>query len=155
MPGGPVWASWVTSSGDRPTPRLALHALAYPRAMPTERRESAIAGRGLFTTAELPTGASVDADPALLNHSCDPSVAWGPDGAALVAFRDLRAGDELTIDYATCTDDPTMLVRCHCETYRCRQLVTGDDWVIPELQRRYAGHFAPPVQRRIDAELYT
>jgi len=119
--------------------------------MPTERRESAIAGRGLFTTVDVHTGASVDADLMRLNHSCDPSVVWGPDGATLVAFRDLRAGEELTIDYATCTDDPRMLVRCHCETYRCRQLVTGDDWAIPEVQRRYAGHFAASVQRRIDA----
>jgi hypothetical protein len=29
-------------------------------------------------------------------------------------------------------------------------MVTGDDWQIPELQRRYAGHFAPEVRRRIE-----
>jgi hypothetical protein len=38
---------------------------------------------------------------------------------------------------------------CHCETYRCRQLVAGDDWRIPELQRRYDGHWVPFLQRRI------
>jgi hypothetical protein len=43
-----------------------------------------------------------------------------------------------------------MLVRCHCETYRCRQMVTGDDWRIPEVQRRYSGRFAAQVQRLID-----
>jgi hypothetical protein len=40
---------------------------------------------------------------------------------------------------------------CHCETYRCRQVIEGTDWQIPQLQRRYAGWFAPVVQQRIDA----
>ncbi|HEX5428944.1 MAG TPA: SET domain-containing protein [Pedococcus sp.] len=118
--------------------------------MALERRVSAIAGHGLFTTEDLPAGAVVDADLGLLNHSCDPAVAWVDGDERLVAFRDVAAGEELTVDYATCTTDGSMLLRCHCETYRCRQMVTGDDWQIPELQRRYAGHFAPEVRRRIE-----
>jgi len=115
-----------------------------------ERRASDIAGRGTFTTEPLPAGAPVAAEVDELNHSCDPSLVW--EGHGLVAFRDLAAEEELTVDYATSTTDPSMLLRCHCETYRCRQLVTGEDWLIPEVQRRYAGHFAPQVQRRIDAQ---
>ena len=116
--------------------------------MGIERRESDIAGHGLFTDAPLPAGQAVDVDADGLNHSCDPTLAWSGD--ALVAFRDIRRGEELTLDYATSTTDPAMLVRCHCETYRCRQMVTGDDWRIPEVQRRYAGHVAPEVQRAIE-----
>ncbi|MFC8504147.1 SET domain-containing protein-lysine N-methyltransferase [Pedococcus sp. NPDC057267] len=118
--------------------------------MPVERRPSAIAGRGLFTTQPLPTGTVVEVEAALLNHSCDPTLAWA--GARLVAFRDVAEGEELTVDYATSTTDPDLLVRCHCETYRCRQMVTGEDWRIPELQRRYAGHLATEVQAAVDAE---
>lgn len=118
--------------------------------MPVERRASAIAGRGLFTTQPLPDGSALEVDAALLNHSCDPTLAWA--GTRLVTFRDVAAGEELTVDYATTTTDPDMLVRCHCETYRCRQMVTGEDWRIPELQRRYAGHLAPEVQAALDAE---
>lgn len=117
--------------------------------MSTQRRRSDIAGHGWFTETALASGSAVDVDAGQLNHCCDPSLAWDGDGAGLVAFRDVAAGEELTIDYATCSTDPAMLVRCHCETYRCRQMVTGDDWRIPEVQRRYAGHFAPQVQRRI------
>jgi hypothetical protein len=29
-------------------------------------------------------------------------------------------------------------------------MVEGTDWRIPQLQRRYAGHWAPHVQRLID-----
>lgn len=116
-----------------------------------ERRASPIAGQGLFSDGALPSGSPVDADPDLLNHSCDPTLAWVDGGTRLAAFRDVAAGEELTVDYATCTTDPAMLLRCHCETYRCRQMVTGDDWRIPELQRRYPGHFRAEVQRCIDA----
>jgi hypothetical protein len=118
--------------------------------MAIERRASAIGGRGMFTTVALPRGARVVVDAGTLNHSCDPSLAWAPDGPGLVAFRDVEPGEELTVDYATSSTDPALVVRCHCETYRCRQLVTGDDWRIPQVQQRYAGHLAPAVQREVD-----
>jgi hypothetical protein len=28
--------------------------------------------------------------------------------------------------------------------------VTGSDWALPELQKRYKGYFSPYLQRRID-----
>jgi hypothetical protein len=124
---------------------------AYPAAMAFERRASVIAGRGMFTTSPLTRGVVVEVDPGLLNHSCDPTLVWTPDGLALVAFREVQPGEELTVDYATGTVDPDLVVRCHCETYRCRQLVTGDDWRIPQVQQRYTGHLAPVVQRDVDA----
>ena len=113
---------------------------------------SPIAGRGLFATRAVLAGtvlAGVDA--ALLNHSCEPTLGWTADGA-LVARLDIAAGVELTTDYATSIDDPDFVMMCHCETYRCRQLVEGDDWQIPQLQKRYAGFWAPAVQHRIDGQ---
>jgi hypothetical protein len=83
------------------------------------------------------------------NHSCDPNLWWA-DAFTLVARRDIAVGEELTSDYATSTADPAFLLRCHCESTRCRGMVTGDDWQIPELQARYAGHWVPMLQRRID-----
>lgn len=109
-----------------------------------ELRPSPIAGRGVFAAQELSAGVVV-AGP--LNHSCDPNVWF--EGAALVTRRPIAAGEELTYDYATGTTD--VLLYCHCETYRCRQLVEGSDWQIPQLQQRYAGHWAPAVQALIDA----
>jgi uncharacterized protein len=83
------------------------------------------------------------------NHSCDPNLWWA-DADTLIARRDIAPGEELTNDYATSTADPAFLLRCHCESTRCRGMVTGDDWRIPELQARYAGHWVPMLQRRID-----
>ena len=85
-----------------------------------------------------------------LNHSCDPNLGWSPD-SVLVAVRQIAAGGELTIDYATCVTDPAFVMMCHCETYRCRQVVEGTDWQIPQLQKRYAGMWAPAVQQLIDS----
>jgi SET domain len=116
-----------------------------------EARSSRIAGRGLFA-AEPVAGGSV----ALrqhgvgdLNHSCDPNLGWADD-STLVALRDITEDDELTVDYATAMCDPDFVMMCHCETYRCRQVIEGTDWRIPQLQKRYAGWFAPSVQRKID-----
>lgn len=115
-----------------------------------ELRPSRIAGRGLFALRAIPAGATVDVAADVLNHSCDPALGWSATGA-LVAMRDVAPGEELTIDYALHVDDPDFVLVCHCETYRCRQLIEGTDWQIPQLQKRYSGFWAPAVQRRIDA----
>jgi len=84
------------------------------------------------------------------NHSCDPNLRWA-DGYRLSARRDIGPAEELTNDYATSTADPSFLLRCHCGSTRCRGMVTGEDWRIPELQQRYDGHWVPMLQRRIRA----
>lgn len=112
-----------------------------------ERRASAIAGAGIFATVELAAGTVVA---GAFNHSCDPNTWF--DGDVLVTRRVVSAGEELTYDYATGPADwAGRALFCHCETYRCRQVVERDDWRIPQLQRRYAGHFSPSVQQLIDA----
>lgn len=86
-----------------------------------------------------------------VNHSCDPNA--GLDGQiVLVALRDIRAGEEITFDYATSDASPYDEFECGCGSRTCRGHVTGDDWRLPQLQQRYAGHFSPYIQRRIDAE---
>ena len=83
------------------------------------------------------------------NHSCDPNLGW-TDARTLRTMRDVPAGQELTLDYATVLVDPSYTLWCHCGTYRCRQVIEGTDWRITQLQRRYAGRWAPAAQRLID-----
>jgi SET domain-containing protein len=83
------------------------------------------------------------------NHSCEPNL-WWTGQYTLSARRDIATGEELTSDYSTSIADPQFLLRCHCESYRCRQMVTGDDWRIPQLQRAYANHWTPMLQHLID-----
>ncbi len=84
------------------------------------------------------------------NHSCDPNLGW-TDAYTLATMVEVRAGEELVSDYAMSTADPDYLLRCHCESYRCRQMVEGSDWRIPQLQDRYQGWWVPYVQGLVDA----
>ena len=119
---------------------------------------STIAGTGLFAGKHHDAGdVLIELDHApnsveefgLLNHSCDPSLGWR-GAQTLVALRDIPDGMELTVDYATAIDHRDWVMWCHCNTYRCRQVIEGNDWQIPQLQQRYHGHWTPGVQRRID-----
>ena len=116
-----------------------------------EARVSKIAGRGVFADEPMARGTAVLHQTGIgeLNHSCEPNLGWADDHT-LVAIRAIAVGDELTLDYATVITDPDFVMMCHCETYRCRQVIEGRDWKIPQLQKRYAGSWSPAVQRLID-----
>ena len=81
------------------------------------------------------------------NHSCDPNLGVRGE-ITFVAMRDIRAGEELTHDWAT-TDDDNYSLECKCGAPNCRKIVTGKDWQRPELQRRYAGYFSAYLARKI------
>ena len=88
--------------------------------------------------------------PDYINHSCEPNC--GLDGQiAIVAMHAIQAGDEVTIDYAMCDGSPYDEFDCACGSVQCRGRVTGNDWRDPVLWKRYAGHFSPYLQRRINA----
>jgi len=96
--------------------------------------------------------ASIGAEdpPDFINHSCEPNA--GLDGQiAIVAMRRIMPGEEVTIDYAMCDGSPYDEFDCACGSSLCRGKVTGDDWRNPALWKRYAGHFSPYLQRRIEA----
>jgi uncharacterized protein len=88
-------------------------------------------------------------DPAdYVNHSCEPNA--GILGSVLVvAMRDIERGEEICFDYAMCDADDYDEFVCECGTPSCRGLVTGADWMRPELQTRYAGFFSAYIARRI------
>jgi uncharacterized protein len=82
-----------------------------------------------------------------LNHSCDPNVGIRGE-ITFVAMRDIRAGEELTHDWAT-TDDDDYSVECNCGAFKCRKILTGKDWRRPDLQKRYVGYFSAYLARKI------
>jgi uncharacterized protein len=84
-----------------------------------------------------------------INHSCDPNA--GLNGQiAVVALRNIEAGEQVCFDYATSDSSPYDEFDCLCGSPQCRGRVTGNDWQLPELQERYHGYFMPYLQRRID-----
>jgi hypothetical protein len=97
------------------------------------------------------TAAEVESNLLCLNHSCRPNV--GVRGQiTFVAMHDIPAGSELTIDYAMIDGDPAERMTCACGAPECRTIITGSDWRLPELRRRYAGFFSRYIQDRIIAD---
>lgn len=86
----------------------------------------------------------------MINHSCEPSCGL-LGGIVVVAMRDLDVGDELTFDYAMSDGTDYDEFECHCGSQDCRGVVTGHDWRLPELQKRYDGYFSPYLAARIAA----
>ena len=81
------------------------------------------------------------------NHSCEPNL--GIRGQIVyVALRDIAAGEELTYDWAMEENAPTR-TRCRCGARRCRRVLSGRDWRIPRLQRRYRGYFSSYLEDKI------
>ena len=86
-----------------------------------------------------------------VNHSCNPNAGLSGQ-IGLVAMRDIKIGEEVCFDYAMSDTMPYDEFNCGCGSLNCRGKVGGNDWQKPELQKRYAGFFAPHVQRKIDAQ---
>lgn len=84
-----------------------------------------------------------------VNHSCEPN--GGLSGQIeLVALRDIAVGEEITFDYAMSDGSDYDEFECECGAPACRGTVRGTDWRNPALWEKYAGHFSPYLQRRID-----
>jgi len=82
-----------------------------------------------------------------INHSCEPNVGFAGN-IVLVAMRDVRAGEELTTDYAL-FDDYDGSMECQCGTLSCRRTIDGRDWQRPELQRKYGTYFSSYLLSRM------
>jgi SET domain-containing protein len=84
-----------------------------------------------------------------INHACEPAA--GVVGqVTFVALRDIAVDEEVCYDYAMTDGTAYDEFECHCGSKLCRGKVSGDDWKLPQLWERYAGHFSPYLQRRID-----
>ena len=85
-----------------------------------------------------------------INHSCAPNCGTS-GGVLIVALREIAAGEELTYDYAMSDGCDFDEFDCSCGAANCRGRITGDDWMLPELQLAYRGHFSPYLAKRIAA----
>jgi hypothetical protein len=83
-----------------------------------------------------------------IEHACAPNCGMS-GGVLLVAMRDIAAGEALTFDHAMAMGCDVNEFECSCGAPTCRHKVTGNDWMLPELQLAYRGHFSPYLARRI------
>lgn len=58
------------------------------------------------------------------NHSCDANCAY--DGLNIIALRNIKNGEELTLDYAHFLDKHMEPFHCNCGSPNCRGLIMGE-----------------------------
>ena len=75
-----------------------------------------------------------------INHSCEPNCGIRGDVTG-VAIRDIKIGEEITFDYAM-LDNEDYAFNCNCGSKLCRHRITGTDWRLKVLQKRYKKFFA-------------
>ena len=124
----------------------AIHASALAALSPAERLLTLQVEEDLYLVS------AHDGPADWVNHSCSPNCGLSGQ-IALVAMRRLEPGEEVCFDYAMSDGSPYDQFNCGCGTAECRGRISGDDWSLPELWKRYRGHFSPYLQRRIDAKL--
>ena len=88
-----------------------------------------------------------------VNHSCVPNAGFKGQ-IFMVAMQPIRAGEEITYDYAMVMhaspqSTTFFTMECQCGSHDCRKRVTENDWTRPELQRRYDGYFQWFLQEKI------
>jgi len=131
----------VAVKGGHIVGRTALRGEIRPRLGPVEIQID----EGLFiapVTEEEREGSMLYS-----NHSCNPNLGMRGE-ITFVAMRHIRAGEELTHDWAT-TDNNDYSVECTCGAPNCRKIVTGKDWQRADLQTRYASYFSAYLADKI------
>jgi SET domain-containing protein len=83
-----------------------------------------------------------------MNHSCNPT-SWFETDSVMVATRDIAVDEEITYDYATSEVSPVFSMPCNCKTIYCRSIITGLDFLRPDLQHRYGDHVMAHVKRML------
>ncbi len=76
-----------------------------------------------------------------LNHSCDGNVYVEPDYESkmirVLARRDIAAGDEIAVDYATMESEISRGIVCMCDSVVCRGKIVGFKELTGEERQKY------------------
>ncbi|MFH1354172.1 MAG: SET domain-containing protein-lysine N-methyltransferase [bacterium] len=88
-------------------------------------------------------------DVDLVNHSCEPNCGM-QGNYKIVAMRDIKSGEEITIDYAM-LENADYELACLCGSEVCRGTVTGYDWKQKKLQGKYRGYFTEYIIGKIES----
>lgn len=81
-----------------------------------------------------------------LNHSCDPNS--GIKGkVTLAALRNIKEGEEITIDYSIIEGDERWEMPCACGAKKCRKIVKSIQYLPKKVYNSYLPFIAKPFQK--------
>ena len=79
-----------------------------------------------------------------LNHSCNPNSF--SKGKFIYAFRNIKSGEEITIDYSTTNIDKKWKMNCHCKSKNCRKVIRSVQFLPRGIFRKYEKFMQPFIR---------
>jgi uncharacterized protein len=87
------------------------------------------------------------------NHNCNPNSGFKGQ-IFLVSMKKINSNSEITFDYSMVLHKAIgvdkYILKCSCNSKKCRKIITEDDWKIKELQKKYNGYFQWFLQEKIN-----
>lgn len=79
---------------------------------------------------------------AYINHSCEPNAGLLSENV-IIAIENVKAWEEVCIDYWTFETREGRTMECNCRSEKCRKIITAKDYLLPELKVRLGKYFSP------------
>jgi uncharacterized protein len=76
-----------------------------------------------------------------INHSCSPNSGLR-DSIKIVAMKNIRIGEEVTLDYSTSENENGWYLICNCKKKNCRRIVRSYGFLSEELKLKYRDYIS-------------
>ncbi len=86
-----------------------------------------------------------------INHCCEPNSGVKQENC-VVAMRDLKIGEELTIDYSTVEGLRTWRINCSCKSTQCRRIIRSVQFLPRSLYLKYKTYISPFLREIYEKE---
>ena len=96
-----------------------------------------------------PLNPSDPSDDWRMNHCCEPNC--GLDGnIVFIAIKDIQKDEELTYDYCMTETNPNYKMNLFCDKSTCRGILSGNDWMKNDLQKKYGKYFSNYIKNKFN-----
>ncbi len=82
-----------------------------------------------------------------LNHNCDPSCYINKDNH-ICALKNIKKGEEITIDYSTTNCDESWSMKCLCNSKNCRKLILPIQYLPLDIFKKFIGKMPIYVEEK-------
>jgi hypothetical protein len=79
-----------------------------------------------------------------LNHSCNSNSY--SKRKFIYTLKNIKAGDEITIDYSTTNIDKKWKMICHCKSKNCRKIIRSIQYLPKKLFKKYKNKMQPFIK---------
>jgi hypothetical protein len=88
-----------------------------------------------------------------LNHGCEPNAFLDFSCLCVRAFRDIRAGEEVKVNYAATEYEMHDSFLCDCGSPACLRMIRGFKFLTWDQQLKLRPYLAPYLRRRLDGDV--